>query len=161
MSNVLTAAKRYVGLEEPEEDDNLCPSLTLTQRLTGFAIFLGIGVLLEFLSFGSWVAIIAGKPEKFAILYTIGNICSLLSTTFLVGPQKQWKNMTHKDRAITSLVYIVAMIFTLLSACVWKQPILVLVFVLIQFCALVWYVLSYIPGGRSMMKSMCGNMISV
>lgn len=56
------------------------------------------------------------KPVTFAILYTIGNIVSLSSTAFLVGPVKQCKNMFAEKRAIATVVFLTAMIATLVVA---------------------------------------------
>ena len=32
--------------------------------------------------------VIAGKPTKFAVMFTLGNVVSLLGTMFLSGPAK-------------------------------------------------------------------------
>ena len=56
------------------------------------------------------------KPVTFAILYTIGNIISLCSTAFLVGPVKQIKNMFAEKRLIATIVFLVSMIITLVVA---------------------------------------------
>ncbi len=58
------------------------------------------------------------KPVTFAILYTIGNIISLSSTAFLVGPVKQLKNMFAQKRIIATIVFLSAMILTLVVAIV-------------------------------------------
>ena len=76
------------------------------------------------------------------------NILTLFRSFFLVGPQRQIKNMLDPKRATVSLVFIASMVMTLVSALVLKSNILVIVCTAIQFCSLVWYVLSYIPYGR-------------
>lgn len=37
--------------------------------------------------------------------YTLGNLLSLFSTGFIIGPKRQLKNMTHPSRALSALVY--------------------------------------------------------
>jgi hypothetical protein len=61
------------------------------------------------------------KPVTFAILYTIGNIVSLSSTAFLVGPVKQLKNMFAQKRIIATIVFLSAMILTLVVAIVVRR----------------------------------------
>jgi len=57
-----------------------------------------------------------GNFTAFAVLYTFGNILSLASTGFLVGPLRQLKSMFDPTRVITTIVFLAAMIMTLLSA---------------------------------------------
>ncbi|GAA6100802.1 hypothetical protein Q7C36_005407 [Tachysurus vachellii] len=94
----------------------------------------------------------------FAVFYTFGNIASLLSTTFLMGPLKQLKKMFDKTRALATAVMITCLVLTLCSAFWWKIPGLVVLFCILQFLALTWYSLSYIPFARDAlikMFSMC------
>ncbi|KAK3575476.1 hypothetical protein QTP86_026844 [Hemibagrus guttatus] len=82
----------------------------------------------------------------FAVFYTIGNIASLLSTMFLMGPLKQLKRMCDKTRALATAIMI------------WKNTGLAVLFCILQFLALTWYSLSYIPFARDAlikMFSMC------
>jgi len=67
-------------------------SLTRTQRLWGFFFFFVLGWLLSLLSI---IALpqISVHPQKFALLYTVGNIVSLTSTALLWGPGKQIREM--------------------------------------------------------------------
>ena len=114
----------------------------------------------------------AGKPAKFAICYSFGNILTLLGyflpsfkkdlninflnnkrTGFLVGFKKQWQNMIDKTRLYTSIVFLAALIMTLVSALIIQSGWLVLLFLIIQMCAYVWYVASYIPFARDCLRS--------
>lgn len=56
--------------------------------------------------------------------------------------------MFLRKRIIVTLVFLASIVMTLVSAIVIKKPILVLVFVIIQYCSYFWYCLSYIPYGR-------------
>jgi len=68
--------KGVVGVGE-EDNESCFPSMSLKDRLIGFAICFGIGTLLQILSMGSFIGILVGKTSKFAILYTLGNIVSI------------------------------------------------------------------------------------
>ncbi|XP_053310225.1 vesicle transport protein SFT2B-like isoform X6 [Spea bombifrons] len=56
----------------------------------------------------------------FAIFYTLGNISSIGSTIFLMGPMKQLKRMFESTRLIATVVMLVCMSLTLCSA-FWVQ----------------------------------------
>jgi len=61
----------------PEDNDSCFPTLSLKERLMGFAVCFAVGSLLQVLSMGSFIGIIVGNTAKFAVLYTFGNIISL------------------------------------------------------------------------------------
>ena len=46
---------------------------------------------------------------------------------------------------------------TLVAACYYKSFGLTMVFLVVQSCALAWYCLSYIPGGRAAVSSILGG----
>ena len=140
--------KKFLGYEtEEEKQENCFPSLSYKERLMGFAFCFVIGLLIQFLSMGSILGVL-GKPEKFALLYTFGNIFSICGTFFLMGPLAQFKKMIDPVRRNTSLVFVFSLIMTLICVYVIHAKILTLVFLIIQFGAYVWYCLSYIPWGR-------------
>jgi Got1/Sft2-like family len=118
--------------------------------LTFFLIF--HSDLITFFSFKFFIELVEGRPVPFALNYSFGNLLSLCSMTFLCGPQKQFKNMFDEKRKFTSITYLSCLVATL--ACVvipfpgFLRLLLLVLLVLAQFCAAVWYSLSYIPFGR-------------
>ena len=95
---------------------------------------------------------VEGDPVPFALNYSLGNFLSLTSMTFLCGPKRQFENMFDEKRKITSVTYISCLFATL--ACIFiplpgfVSLILLVFLVLAQFCACMWYSLSYIAFGR-------------
>lgn len=73
-------------------------TLSYTTRLYGFGIFFGIGIILTVISAFMVPNIIRGKPERFALPYAFGAICSLASTMFLMGPVKQVRTAEPADK---------------------------------------------------------------
>ena len=142
-----------------------CPSLSYETRIWGFLSCVFFGMLLS----GFSVFFVAtGRLQPFAIYYTLGSIVGLISTSFIVGPCHQCGLMFAKARWIASVIYLAAIVGTL--AVVYgidKQRnkfkiVLVLGCVAIQFLAALWYGLSYIPYGRTVVKKMlaftfCGD----
>jgi Got1/Sft2-like family len=94
-----------------------------------------------------------GNPLPFAFNYTFGHILQLAASTFLCGPKRQFKNMFDGTRRETSIVYLSCLVLTLLFVFIpLPVPIIKLIVLLglmmTQFCASIWYTLSYIPYGR-------------
>ena len=152
IKEVASKAKKYV-VNEPEEKEQslqdeirgLCPSLTYTQRMYGFAICFCVAWFCSFLSVLAYA-----RPTKFAILYTVAALASIGSTMFLMGPISQLKWMFKEHRAIATTIYLLAMAVTLYLAFTEASVLLILLAILVQFLAMVWYCLSYVPFGRRM-----------
>ena len=110
-------------------------------------------MLLSLFSMMSFTKVLLGNPIPFATKYTIGNMLSLGATTFLVGPANQCADMLAPQRRAASLLYFATLAGTLAAAVVKMAP-LVLLCIVLQFAALTWYTLSYIPFGQSAAKKL-------
>ena len=133
------------------EDDGCIPSLTWTQRWYGFCGCFVIGSIISLLSSFS---LAKGDIPSFALLYTIGNVISLCSTGVVWGPKRQCQKMFQETRAIATSMYLICMITTVIVATAdlgLKTPVKVgvcILLIVLQFIALCWYCLSYIPYAR-------------
>ena len=164
-------ARSAVGLQPTRTElaiDSMCPSMTFRQRCYGFGICFVIGCLLSFGSLIFFRQLLAGHPTPFAVNYTLGNVIALSSTMFLVGPKTQLKRMSSTTRWGAALVYLCAMAATLICAlmlpAITNLPqnliaALVIVCLVVQFLAMFWYALSYIPYGRRMFKACCASVL--
>lgn len=132
----------------------LCPSLTWTQRVGGCAICMLTGFLLSMGSTFRLMTMLKGDPVPFATMFTLGNILALCSTCFLYGPSSQAKKMFDSTRFLTTCAYFICMGTTLFLAfygeAIPGRGYLIVVAIVLQFFALYWYTLSYIPYGREM-----------
>ncbi|XP_025900526.1 vesicle transport protein SFT2A [Nothoprocta perdicaria] len=86
--------------------------------------------------------------KLFAVFYTLGNIAALASTCFLMGPLKQLKKMFEPTRLIATIVMLLSLILTLCAVFWWGKKGLAVLFCILQFLAMTWYSLSYIPYAR-------------
>ena len=143
------------------ENDSIFPSLSLKERLIGFAICFGLGMLFQFISMGSIIGVLLGRPNKFAFLYTCGNIISIFGTFFLVGPVRQFKNMTNPYRRKASMIFLSAIVLTFISLYILHSKILTVLFVIIQFGAYIYYIMSYIPYGQECLNSLARRFFGV
>lgn len=158
-AGALDKVKLMVGIQ-PEPTSILdefgeFATLSRKQRIIGFVICLFIGFIINLAS-----AFLFFKPVAFAVLFTIGNIVSLGSTMFLNSPSQQWKNMTDRTRLGSSIAYLFFMILTLVMALKVKSVAGTLVCCFLQWLALIWYGLSYIPFARQAIQKMLGSAVA-
>lgn len=140
--------------ENEEQQDNLfgdqealC-SVSPLQRVYGFAACLLAGFICMFLSM-----IVFIKPIKFALLFTLGNMLAIGSTTFLIGPMQQLSMMMDPVRAYATSMYVGCVVLALICALWIHSKILTLLAIICEICALVWYSLSYIPFAHRMVSN--------
>ncbi|EDV24908.1 expressed hypothetical protein [Trichoplax adhaerens] len=143
--------KGLVGGQKEEEPSLLAQvsdasTLSWSTRIKGFGICFGLGVLLSII--GS-IMLFFGNLTAFAFLYSFGNILSIASTVFLMGPVKQIKRMLDPNRLIATCLVFLFLGLTLCAALWWKKAFLALIFCICQYLAMTWYCLSYIPYARS------------
>lgn len=158
MNHAFEKVKILVGMdvEEPVQDessfgimddfDRNC-TLSTKQRLYGFVICLASGLTFTLLSL-----LVFFKPIKFGITFTFGNLMSLGSTAFLIGPKRQFSMMMDPVRIYATAIYIASMIVALFCALYVHNKLLTLLAIIVEFGALIWYSLSYIPFARSMVS---------
>ncbi|GMN27058.1 hypothetical protein TIFTF001_001517 [Ficus carica] len=90
------------------------------------------------------------NPIKFGITFTLGNLLALGSTAFLIGPKRQVTMMLDPVRIYATAIYLASIIIALFSALYVHNKFLTLLAIILEFGALIWYSLSYIPFARSM-----------
>ncbi|KAK1393129.1 Vesicle transport protein [Heracleum sosnowskyi] len=157
MNRAMERMKILVGMEEEviEEEssfafmDELNQNCTLSyqQRLYGFAICLVSGVACTLLSM-----LVFFNPIKFGITFSFGNLLAIGSTAFLIGPKRQVTMMLDPVRIYATAIYLASIIMSLFCALYVHNKLLTLLAILLEFSALVWYSLSYIPFARSMVS---------
>ena len=187
------------------------PAMSYRHRMTGFLVCLSFGLLLSLTSLTSVTEALLGNPTPFAIKYTgidahplapqscffhaqcsfslcwrlsVGNLLSIGSYCFLVGPEKQCKGMFAPERKRSTIAFLGSLVATLICIFYLRHPaknpsapctlrcmvrayahrslrflhlvcrsrLLTLVFLLAQIVAMVYYALSYIPFGHSLVQ---------
>lgn len=131
--------ERPTRLQQLEESVS-CSEMSHEDRLFGFALCFGAGVLLSLSSMFSFARLLRGHPRDFAVKYTVGNILAICSTAFLISPRRQFRQMTEESRWVAAAVWIGAMVATLLSAFVTKIAAVTLLCIVVQFSAGIWCV---------------------
>uniref|UniRef100_A0A0E0G8F5 Vesicle transport protein n=1 Tax=Oryza nivara TaxID=4536 RepID=A0A0E0G8F5_ORYNI len=161
MRGALERARMLVGMEVDEESAPEEQSF-FDDRLYGFAICLAAGLTCTFLSM-----LVFFNPVKFGVTFTLGNLMALGRwgfnllnyvyinvnlTAFLIGPKRQFDMMLDSVRIYATAVYIASIIIALFCALFVHSKLLTLLAIILEFGALVWYSLSYIPFARSVVS---------
>ena len=154
------AKSLYRSISGVASNPSMCPDLDLKTRIIGFIISFIVGVFMMISSISQLLTLALGGQRWFAVWYTCGNIVCLSSTFFLMGPKKQCDNMMKPQRKLTSLVLFISMGACLFMAFAGVSKLLILVAIAIQFMALIWYVLSYIPGAQRLCSGCIKSSIS-
>eukprot|EP01135_Chromosphaera_perkinsii_P003243 Nk52_evm18s239 gene=Nk52_evmTU18s239 len=135
------------------EMDSTC-ALSRKTRIYGFGLCFAAGWIM---SICSCISLALGRVSHFAVLYSAGNIVSILSSGFLVGPVRHMKTMFAPVRAMTTCIMLVFIFLTLYSGLYLHKTGLTVLCVMGEFCAMLWYYLSYIPYGRTLMSKCLGS----
>ncbi|XP_068597312.1 vesicle transport protein SFT2A [Brachionichthys hirsutus] len=145
--------RRVLSGQEENEERGLtsqvldASSLSYSTRVKWFFICFVAGILLSIL--GTALLFIPGGGFKlFAVFYTLGNLAALGSTCFLMGPLKQLKRMFEPTRLIATIVMLLCFVLTLCAVFWWDKKPLAILFCVLQFLAMTWYSISYIPFAR-------------
>ncbi|XP_073142136.1 uncharacterized protein [Henckelia pumila] len=158
MNQAFEKMKMLVGMDVEDEeqqqqdssfidDFNRNCTLSTKQRLYGFAICLAAGITCTILSM-----LVFFKPIKFGITFSFGNLLALGSTAFLIGPKRQVTMMLDPVRIYATAIYIASIIIALFCALYVRNKLLTFLGIVLEFGALIWYSLSYIPFARSMVS---------
>jgi len=166
MNLALEKMKMLVGMEVEEEEEerqaasleangsfsfmddfNRSCTLSTKQRFNGFVICFVAGLTCTLLSM-----LVFFNPVKFGITFTFGNLLSLGSTAFLIGPKRQVTMMLDPVRIYATAIYLASIIIALFCALYVHNKLLTLLAIILEFGALIWYSLSYIPFARSMVS---------
>ncbi|CAL9019670.1 unnamed protein product [Prunus brigantina] len=152
MNQAYEKVKMLVGMEVDEDDHEAASSsalqdtnfiddfnrnctLSTKQRFYGFAICLAAGLTCTLLSM-----LVFFHPIKFGITFTLGNLLSLGSTAFLIGPKRQVTMMLDPVRIYATAIYLASIIIALFCALYVHNKLLTLLAILLEFGALIWYV---------------------
>ncbi|KAL5798160.1 hypothetical protein ACOSQ2_002980 [Xanthoceras sorbifolium] len=130
------------------------------KSLMYFGVFLAAGVFFIFIAFTMFLPVIVLVPQKFAICFTIG--CALIVASFfaLKGPKNQLAHMFSKERLPSTLVFIGSMVGTIYVLMVLHSYILSVLFSVLQVVALLYYAVSYFPGGSVGLKFLSSTLTS-
>lgn len=125
------------------------------QRFQIFCICLLLSAVFFALGFFVGLPLLTVRPQKFALSFTCGSITFMASFAILKGPKEHLLSMLAPDRVKFTVVYLGSMLLTLyltFTAGGAKGYVLVLGASALQLMCLLWYLVTFLPGGATGMK---------
>jgi len=133
------------------------PALSWRERCIGCATCVVAGYLLSMGSFWRLKDLFGGNPVPFVVNATVGNLIALAGSCFLSGPTSQVQKMFRPVRRAATTAYLGSLVLTLVIAFFGgKLPLrglILLLLMLLQYVAIAWYTLSYIPMGQEAVRN--------
>lgn len=129
----------------------------LTISPTTWAQFAGVflvGTLFIMMSL-NFLPILLIAPHKFAVLFSMGSVTMLSSFAIFSGPHAFLKSMSNREKLPFSTLYVVGLLGTLWATLLMRSYIFTTVFALVQAVALLYFVASYLPGGKAAVNACC------
>ena len=120
--------------------------LSRLEKLVGFACCLA-GSVLCFVTCFFLFPVLALKPRKFAMLWSLGSVLFVVSFGVLQGPYNYAKHLVSRDRIVFTTVFFSSVIWTMYAATVRKSTIMTIVASAVEMLAIIYYTVSYFPFG--------------
>jgi hypothetical protein len=95
---------------------------------------------------------IVPRPQKFALSFTCGSLTFMASFGILKGPMEHLNSMIQPERLSFTFFYLGSMFMTLYCTFTFgglTGYLLVMTSSAIQLMALLWYLISFLPGGAA------------
>ena len=146
-----------------DDNDSCCPNMSKPYRIVGFLICAVLGLFFGLFSFSNLLPGPSEKTGSNGIWLTAGNLLCICSTLFLTSFTNQVKKMLEPVRALNTIILLGSMAATIVFALITTGigSVLVYISIGVQYAAMVWYILSYIPHGQEFcagcMKSCCAG----
>mmetsp|Transcript_4755 Transcript_4755/g.17071 ORF Transcript_4755/g.17071 Transcript_4755/m.17071 type:complete len:288 (-) Transcript_4755:34-897(-) len=152
ISSVLTQSVRSIsGLSTSMLDrtNTAVKSVPSSTSYTYFIVFLFTGGVFVTLAFTIFLPVIILAPQKFALCFSIGCFMILGSFAALKGAKEHIMHMMSKERLPFTGAYLGSTLLTLWAAMIAHSYVLSVIFSGAQFVAVLYYSLSYFPGGAA------------
>jgi len=121
-------------------------ALSRWERLLGFGGCLLGAAVCFFVAFLT-LPLLAVRPHKFALAFSLGSLLVMFGFSVLIGPINHLKHLVSKERLPFSLAYLASLGATLYFSLGAHSYIGSLIGAIVQVVALISYVLAYFPGG--------------
>lgn len=127
--------------------------LSFSQRIMGFSAFAIIGFLLFFIALYRMIFFVNGLTG-FVVPYVFSNILLGTMFGFISGFKTYFSRLLSKEKKGFTLVFMGVTVLTLYSAFVIKKFTYVFFFGIAQMVSFVMFLITFLPGGISGLKSL-------
>ncbi|KAK9447862.1 Got1/Sft2-like family-domain-containing protein [Limtongia smithiae] len=125
--------------------------LSRWDRIVCFGVCLGASAIFFVVCFALF-PVLALRPQKFAVLWSVGSLLFLISFGCLQGPVNYIMHLVSLQRLPFTIAYFGAIILTLVFSLGLHSTILTLLACIVQLIAAIWYAVSYFPFGSQGMR---------
>ncbi|KAK6461932.1 Got1/Sft2-like family-domain-containing protein [Scheffersomyces coipomensis] len=122
--------------------------LSRVEKIIGFGCCLAASVLCFVICFFMF-PVLALRPRKFALIWTLGSVLFVLSFGILQGPNSYLKHLLSRERILFSTIFFSSILITLYCSIILKNTILTIFASIIEFIAILYYSFSYFPFGAT------------
>ncbi|GAA5920104.1 hypothetical protein JCM1841_004099 [Sporobolomyces salmonicolor] len=122
-------------------------ALSRWERFLGFLLCCAGASACFAVSFFIGLPLLAIKPRKFAVSFSLGSVLFMVGFAILSGPVAHAKHLFSAERLPFTAAYFGSLFLTLFFALVRHSYFATLVCGIVQCAALVFYFVSYFPGG--------------
>ncbi|GFZ47116.1 hypothetical protein JCM24511_04858 [Saitozyma sp. JCM 24511] len=152
-SRAWTGISGYIPLrnEGRSQEEEAYFALSRWERFIGFLACCAGGMACFGIAF-LFLPILALKPRKFALAFTLGSCLFMMGFAILHGPWNHLKHIFSTERLPFSLAYFGSLALTLFFAIGVRSTIGTLVAAIIQVVALLSYLAAYFPGGTTTLR---------
>ncbi|KAI8972575.1 SFT2-domain-containing protein [Trametes punicea] len=126
-------------------------ALSRWERLLGFGACL-IGAAVCFFVAFLTLPMIALRPAKFALAFSLGSLLVMFGFAVLIGPINHIKHLLSKERLPFSFAYLASLGLTLYFSLGARSQLGAILCAIVQIVALVAYVAAYFPGGTQTLR---------
>lgn len=125
------------------------------QRFKVFCALLFLSILFFALAFFVGMPMITLRPQKFALSFTCGSLTFMGSFGIMKGPKEHLLSMLQPERLWFTTIYLGSMFMTLYFTFQFGGAsgyLLVISASALQIMCLVWFLISFLPGGTTGLK---------
>ncbi|WWD21282.1 hypothetical protein CI109_105766 [Kwoniella shandongensis] len=153
LGRVWNSMSGYIPLrnEGRSQEEEAYFALSRWERFLGFLACCAGGMACFGVAF-LFLPILAIKPRKFALAFTLGSLLFMLGFAILHGPWNHLKHILSPERIPFSLAYFGSLFLTLFFAVGIRSTLGTLVAAIIQVVALLSYLAAYFPGGITTLR---------
>lgn len=146
-NNLYESLPTYNSQTAPQQEPSWF-KLSRLEKIIGFACCLAASLMCFMLGVFMF-PVLALKPRKFTLLWTMGSVLFVVSFGILQGPRAYVSHLTSRDRIAFTSVFFGSVVFTLYCALVIKSTILTIIASIVEVFAILYYTISYFPFGAA------------
>lgn len=123
--------------------------MSMTQRIqVGVLVLIASGFLFM-TSLFVFLPMAVLAPSKFATAFTIASLLFMFAMAMFRGPRTTLMGFLDKSKLPFALAYFGSLVLTLYATLVSGSYLTIILAVVVQFGALLWYVSSFVAGGTT------------